>query len=300
MKKCNWLVFFLLPFFLTSCMDRVSELYGENEYLLGDLKDYYYTGRDDFKNLSLVSPDAISTLNHNSFAYGSLEKPLKDEIVGDFIAPKTMFPSWFSWIPSMDEGGSINAYVTENQYASKQYIGKDFGRSECFAVRSPSFEYGIASRLYDGQLSCHTYHSKAFLNLDETGIGLRFPEAVDLEEGLLFVFRGGTDYQGKGESIINLHFSFVLESDNQLMMSMQYDLLNLPVYTNAGGDNVHFLAIPKDIFMENEEKIAGFRLAYDLVDFQIDQEADISALEKEESEYHFGLLLYEVMAPIAF
>ena len=35
---------------LTSCMDRVQELYGEDEYLRGPLVDYYFTGRDDFES----------------------------------------------------------------------------------------------------------------------------------------------------------------------------------------------------------------------------------------------------------
>lgn len=288
-------LFLLSLLTLTSCMGKVSELYGEDEYLAGELTDYYYVGRDDFPGVSSPSKEQILTID--DYAYGNLNRPLAEEVREGRNSVEEMFPSWFFFLP---DNGTINGYHVREQYRSNEYIGRDFGRTECFAVKSPAFQNGIVSRLYDGQLSCHTYHSKAFLNLDETGMKLKFPQNVSLDKGLLFVFRGGMDASASGNARIDFSLSLYYEKEGEYFSSANsYVIENLPVNTNDGGDNVNFLAIPASNF-ENLT-ISGVEITYKLTSYPTSSDTGVcSALASDkEADSHFGLLLYEIMAPNA-
>lgn len=276
---------------LTSCMDRVKELYGEDEYLRGSLVDYYFTGRNDFEDKVVMANDVLPpVVDKDGYALGDLDK----EVAGR-PSPREMFPEWFSWMP---EGGTISAYHAEAHPMEQSYLGRDFGRTASMSARDPSFADGIASRIYDGQLSCHTYHSKAFLNLDESGMALMFPHEIeDPGDGILLSLRGGSDVGGARDVslriALTLYFGFG-DMDNYFAETVVLDDVSL--HTNDGGENVAFLGVPLDQFSKTGS-IAGFGISYEYLEDPASSEYEISANAEEDTEGHFGLLLYEFTLP---
>lgn len=275
---------------LTSCMDRVKELYGEDDYLRGTLVDYYFTGRNDFADKVVMANDVLPPVaGEEGYALGDLDK----EVAGR-PSPREMFPEWFSWIP---EDGTISAYHAEARPMEQSYLGKDFGRTASMNAKDPSFADGIASRIYDGQLSCHTYHSKAFLNLDESGMSLMFPHAIeDPGDGILMSLRGGSDVGGARDVSLEVALTLYFDLGEGTYFSDSVVLENVLLHTNDGGENVSFLAVPLDLFASTGP-LAGFGISYKYQEDPASSEFVISANAEEKTEGHFGLLLYEVTLP---
>ena len=84
-KRSAFLVLSLLmpaALSLTSCMDRVKELYGEDEYLRGSLVDYYFTGRNDFEDKAVMANDVLPPVAVNDgYALGDIDKEVAGRMV---------------------------------------------------------------------------------------------------------------------------------------------------------------------------------------------------------------------------
>ena len=275
---------------LTSCMDRVQELYGEDEYLRGPLVDYYFTGRDDFEGKEVRANDVLPpVIGEDGYALGDMDKAAHGR-----PSPRDFFPEWFSWLP---EGGTISAYHAEAHSMEQSYLGKDFGRTASLSAKDPSFADGIASRIYDGQLSCHSYHSKAFLNLDQDGMALMFPHAIeDPGDGILISLRGGSDVGGARDVSLSINLTLYLDLGEGIFFAETIVLEDVLLHTNDGGENVSFLAVPMDLF-DTKGPLAGFGLSYEYREDPLSSEYEISAKAEEKTEGHFGLLLYELTLP---
>jgi hypothetical protein len=187
-KKALWALP-LIAVSLVSCKEDVSELYSANAYDTGDFVSNYYLGRHDFegkvgdaKSLSLASNVFYAGLNEDAF------KDKSSATVGQSI--KAMYPSLFAY------GGntlSIDPDWTPDVIDDSDYFGHSFGRTYCLAKTDESFKNGVLSKLYNGQLHCNSWYSKARVQISDKGYDAFFPKTLDSAEYFVISARGGSD-----------------------------------------------------------------------------------------------------------
>ncbi len=175
------------------------------------------------------------------------------------------------------------------------YIGHDFGKTKCLATVDSAFSLGYLSKLYNGQMYCYGTHSLAFVSIDEEGFSTRLPKTLVDSSYFLVSFRGGSnDDSNSGDTTprlvqIDLLVDFYYDDGT----SNTYRLADTYVNTDNGGEAVSFTGFSLED--TRKEGLIGYGLSYANYRDPLAEEENISAVADEESEYHFGLLLYEVM-----
>ena len=208
--------------------------------------------------------------------------------------------SYLSADPSDDWNLS---YAKTNNDSS--FIGKSFGRSKCLATTDESFKSGYLSKIYDGQMYCEGYHSRALVALDQNGYSAFFPKTLDTGDYFLMSFRGGSnDDTGSNHNAGSPRISsFDLSLDFYYRDSEGYRKVTVVsddviVETDNGGEGCTFFGFKFSEIGVDPKGILGMGLRYN--DFQDPQYAFASeetCNQKEPKQYSWGLLVYELMFP---
>ncbi len=196
---------------------------------------------------------------------------------------------------------SANWVLSEEPNGDDGKIGTDFGKTKCLStVGGDAFAYGYLSKLYNGQMYCAGTHSLSFVSIDETGFSTRLPRQLSDSDYFLVSFRGGSDDRSHdGDttarlSIIDLKIDLYYSSS-----VVELTLKDTYVNTDNGGEACSFTGFSFEDIGIDPNGLVGYGISYsNYRDSFLDVgegDGKISALASDESETHFGLLLYEVM-----
>lgn len=74
-------------------------------------------------------------------------------------------------------------------------IGKVYGPTKKLSRIDNSFKYGVASKLFDGQITCHSKYEIARAQIDETGFALIFDKEAPELDYFAMNFKGSIDHK---------------------------------------------------------------------------------------------------------
>ncbi len=180
------------------------------------------------------------------------------------------------------------------------YIGSDFGKTKCLSTIDETFSSGYLSKLYNGQLYCRSTHSLSFVSIDETGFTTRLPKTMVDGDYFLVAFRGGSDdssHDGiQTRRLVTIDLSLRLFYEER---EIDLTLMDCYVNTDNSGEGVSFTGFSFSDLGIDPAGIRGYGLSFsNFRDARLEVgtgEGKISPRAEDESEFHFGLLLYEVM-----
>lgn len=175
------------------------------------------------------------------------------------------------------------------------YIGHDFGKTKCLSTVDEAFSLGYLSKLYNGQMYCYGTHSLAFVSIDEDGFSTKLPKTLVESDYFLVAFRGGSNDDSNGGDTtprlvqLDLLVDFYYEDGT----SASFRLKDTYVNTDNGGEAVSFTGFKLDGI--RQKGLIGYGLSFENYRDPLSEKESISARASDDSDYHFGLLLYEVM-----
>lgn len=172
---------------------------------------------------------------------------------------------------------------------------KSYGQTFALSKNDSTFKYGYISKLFNGQMFCHSKYELARVQIDEEGFGARFSKEIKEYDYLALNFKASLDYRRDGKSTnipghmssINLRINFYCRTDNQSYrrVPVSYQIDNIP--TNAGEKYIFFGFDLKNI---DVSRLAGVSIQYTLLD-------DTIKNEQPEMNWKHCLLLYELFLP---
>ena len=172
---------------------------------------------------------------------------------------------------------------------------KSYGQTYALGNIDSSFKYGYLSKLFNGQMFCHSTYELARVQIDENGFGTKFSKEIKEYDYFALNFKASLDYRRDGASTnipghmssINLQINFYCKTDNQSYrrVPVSYQIDNIP--TNAGEKYIFF---GFDLAHIDISRLAGISVQYTLVD-------DTIKNEQPEMNWKHCLLLYELFLP---
>lgn len=235
-----------------------------NNTLIGEpdvyYPDDYLTSYEELEQSGL-DPYVYDTDDNHGFVYEEDIKGVND-IIADFSSP------------------------TLKQDAHKYGYGPSYKMNRVDDI----FSYGYLSKLYDGQLFCHSLYQLSRVQVAEEGFGVIYnKEMVNNSKYMAFNFKG---ILYKPSTQIGLHMSNVqleisLYSRSASNFKETKFVIDLDVACNS--EQYTFLVIPIEQY--NLTRIAGYSFAFK---FKSDSILD-TVTDKEN--YQYALMLYEVFFP---
>ncbi len=172
---------------------------------------------------------------------------------------------------------------------------KSYGQTYALGKNDSSFKYGYLSKLFNGQMFCHSKYELARVQIDENGFGTKFGKEIKEYDYFALNFKASLDYRRDGKSTnipghmssIRLQINFYCKTDNQSYrrVPVSYQIDNIP--TNAGEKYIFF---GFDLANIDVSRLAGISLQYTLLD-------DTIKNEQPEMNWKHCLLLYELFLP---
>ena len=289
-KNKSTIIIAALSLVLLSGCKETSELYNAYEYMTP------YFERNYYKN------DVFSDATINEAFELSSDKYFNGDFVTDFkvnssitrVGAKTKYPEMFRYkngetTSTLDGFGYTMNHANEDE----KYIGNDFGRTKCMGKQDSSFQRGILSKLYDGQMFCYNYHSAALVETSASGFGHKFSKELIEGEYFLLSMRGGST-RGEGRiTSIDLSVTFYKETSNGFE-GTKVTLNEVYERTDSGGESCSFVGFKFSDALPNFDikDICGYRIGFTNLH---DGTNNDSVEPENESEHYWGLLIYELM-----
>lgn len=322
-KKKLWLIP-LMGLVLGGCT-YVQGLMDPSINLNADFMAYYYLGRHDFaerptaeKQLMPFTPEntlegffnggSTSVVGDGSASFDPFQTVRSNNPMGPYVLsndetlPIHLGLRDAGYTDMITYNGTLlnTSYVggwfltAEGQDLSP-YIGHDFGKTKCLSTVDEAFSLGYLSKLYNGQMYCYGTHSLAFVSIDEDGFSTKLPKTLVESDYFLVSFRGGSNDDSNGGDTtprlvqLDLLVDFYYEDGT----SVSFRLKDTYVNTDNGGEAVSFTGFRLDGI--RQKGLIGYGLSFENYRDPLSEKESISARASDDSDYHFGLLLYEVM-----
>lgn len=216
----------------------------------------------------------------------------------DSVGMKDIYPELFEYV---DEDGNTVSYSSLDTIASRldddSYIS--FGKDHCLAKVDDAFKKGVMGKLYNGQLSCHSWYAVARVQCEEAGFKTLFP--LTMTDGDIFAIslRGNTSSTTPSfpYACANIELRFYVDNDGV------YDYYQLTyeeamLWINSGGEAISLIGSSlKDAFGEDfaSDGIVGYSISFsEPEDGYFEGSEDFNFEYAEDGEF-FGFSLYEVM-----
>jgi hypothetical protein len=284
----------LLAGLLASCGSKTSELYPSGAFL-GDLLDDFLTGYHQITASSIASTkifDSASSLYFDGFHENDLVD--KSNVVLH-EGPKAMYPEIFLY-----GNGTVTLDATPEHDWSQDlegqsdasYVGTAFGRTKCLVKCDSSFNNGLLSKLYNGQVYCLGLHAKALVQLKEEGLDASLPKKLVSGDYFLMSFRGGSLFGEARITKIDLTIKFYKGSESYVLT-----FNDLAEWTDNGGDGDSFFGFKFSDIGIDPAGITGFGISYDNLQDDDLTSATLTEEQKENPNAYWGMLVYEVMFP---
>jgi|GEM_PF-2144718 hypothetical protein len=278
---------------LASCGSKTSELYPSGAYI-GDLLDDFLTGYHKITTSLVVQAtpfDSSSPLYFDGFHENDLVDKSNKLL---HHGPKTMYPDIFLY-----DNGTVTLDATPEHDWSQDlegqsdasYVGMAFGRTKCLVKCDPSFNDGLLSKLYNGQVYCLGLHAKALVQLKEEGLDASFPKKLVSGDYFLMSFRGGSTFGEARITAIDLTLKFYKGSKAYILI-----FKDLAEWTDNGGDGDSFFGFKFSDIGLDPAGITGFGISYDNLQDK-DLTTALTLEQKENPNTYWGMLIYEVMFP---
>ncbi len=295
-------------FALASCADT-SELYPGDAYVGGDFLNNHYSiyspGIKEAsveKTITLTNDESASARYFcGSGEYDSVSKyqgldQLKKwhpEAVGDL-----------SWQPDILNPG-IGVWADQSSM-----VGKAYGATKKMTLIDKKFSRGILSKLYNGQVRCNAWSSYSLVELDQTGYGTIFPSELSSAPYFAMAVRGGSDYGPWRIAKFDINVTFYKEDASRNLIGTKFTLKEVKLQANFSSEYTSLVGF---YFNEVGEKydpngIVGMSMDFSLIEENYDlytasaKEAlgeipSCSGDFSDDSKYHMGLILLEVLFP---
>lgn len=279
MKKLNKILLFAPTLLLTACGYGLKEIYSGDVYNSVDYYKNFYKEWDDDIN---YKKDGNKIINKDEKTY-----ELDDD---EDLVFRSFNDENFVKVQSDAEKYSYSSDIYEPPEGQKSY-----GQTYALSKNEPTFKYGYVSKLFNGQMFCHSYYELARVQIGEEGFGTTFKKEIRDYKYFALNLKASLDYRKNGKSTnvpghtsdINLIINFYCKSDggNYIRHPVSYDLTNIP--TNAGEQYVFFgFSLDKiDI-----SRLAGISIEYELLN-------DTYKKEHPDETWTHCLLLYELFLP---
>ena len=273
MKKTSLMLLMLVP--LLAACSKTQELYKDYAYNSSNFMENYYMEHNGVEKLSVASTTKYDFT--------------KDTGIYSFTSANS-----YDGIRPEDKSAD---YPWEN-YKEKE---NEFGRQNNLTKIDKSFAYGYLSKLYDGRVRCESKYQLSRVQLDKNGYSTFFPKKLESYKYFAFSLRGATDYydQGKLAPIAgeNCYIDATIKFYKNKLNSKDYDVVefNLPnvnIPCDAGG-STNLVSMYLDNNGINLVDTVAMSFSYTLKSTA----PELSDDSREESQYHFAVMLYEVMFP---
>ena len=280
MKKQTVILLSLIPF-LAGC-SKTAELYSNYAYNSVDFMENYYKEQDGVRDLAVKKTTAYNLSDGKGFNSSNSLKYVKAEDN----------PENYPWVNLED-------------------YSKEFGRNNNLSTIDESFAYGYLSKLYDGRVRCEGKYQLSRVQLDKKGYATFFPKKLEDYKYFAFSLRGATDYYVddlpsplRSNCVIDVHINFykhITNSDEYDVVTLNLENVQIPC--DAGGDtNLVTVYLAEDVNVNGVDKRIYNILLQDTVAMSLDFElkttvAGLSDDSTVESDYHFAVMLYEVLFP---
>ncbi len=289
---------------LSSC--STNPLYEPPAYDGANFEDNYLVGFDEIgdkegtllKEVGLTRAEAPYQDGEAYFFDGDQESSFRDVASAGM---KDVYPELFTYTA---EDGTTKEFEFLDS-AGSMLDNPDtisFGKAHCLALKDDGFKKGVLSKLYNGQLECHSWYANARIQCEESGFKALFPTV--LEDGDIFALslRGNTSSSVDSRYVsADVTVRFYVDGESA------YDYYQLTYesalfWINSGGSAVSLVGSSlKDAFGDDfaRDGIVGYSVSFSRPEegyFEGDGEY---SFEKEGEGPYFGFSVYEVMLPLS-
>ena len=237
--------------------------------------------------------------DENAYNYPQFDKNyyLEWEGIKDLSLEDERFGAYTSLESISDTGAVIKDGYTWGSLEEEKYE-KQFGYNNNLSKIEKKFSYGITSKLFDGRVRCEGLYQKSRVQLDKSGFAMYFPKQLVSTSYLGFAVRGGTDYN-KGLNLddfkFNFNWSFYIHLDDGKYQKVSYNLPNVAIPTDNGGNTayVNFKPYMDTTFSEISGAVA-MSFEWECVDERFYAKTDLTDDYTDKEKHHLAVMLYEV------
>lgn len=277
---------------LAGC-SKTQNVYKDGAYDTGDFMLNYYAEHDyahdeAWKNKTIdtftVYDDALGNKEHAYFGQNDYGHYSSHQ------SAKSFMPDVFGSL----ETAPIGDWTPESIGFDDTFINSSFGRTKCMAVQDPSFKEGVLSKLYNGQMYCDGWYSKARVQIDENGFSTRLPKTLSKGSYFMMSLRGGSNVNTNGATrlcIVDLRVDFYKGNE---IYSVGLPGVALSTDGFGVGEMCSFVGFNmNDMTDFSLEGITGYGVSFS--NYTDPDYAEVSSNKDDDKENHFGVMLYEVM-----
>ncbi len=299
--KTKRLPLLLLSFFLCSC--STNPLYAPPAYDGSLFEENYLRNYDEIgdKECSLIGERVV--FQRATEAYEDGEAYFFD---GDQESQSDSFPSFgmkdrypelFTYT---DADGKVVPYERLDSIASRldDEGERSFGKDHALAHVDEGFKQGVLSKLYNGQLECHSWYANARVQMEEEGFKTLLPKTLVDGDVFALSLRGNTSENTEARFVTaDVVLRFYVDHEGVYdYYELVYEKAMFPI--NSGGSAVSLVGSSLlDAFGESffEKGIVGYAIS-----FEMPEEGYFEGYENYRFSYaeegpFFGFSVYEVM-----
>ena len=259
------LILLLTPLILAGCA-KTNLLYDDNAFNSTNFDENYYLEWEGIKDLEIANEGY---------------RTVTPTIIVDEAA--TIPGTEYTW------GGSHE---------------KQFGYNNNLSKQEKKFSYGVTSKLFDGRVRCEGYFERSRVQIDKSGFAMYFPKTLVSVKHLALSCKGFSNYYKYNEASFsgatltyNLHWSFYIHLDNGQYNKYIYNMLNVGLPTDNGGNSAYVAFDP--FFSETFDEIQGavaMSFEWECSDPKMAERTDPGCTDDytDKEKRHLSLMLYEV------
>lgn len=295
---------------LASCTRTVSEIHDAGQYSTASFEKNYLLGVHEYPSAT-TKGSIILDGTTNAF-FGQNDSPNIHD-----VQVKTnhdgRYASIFDYNGVELEDDKIGLNVEVKDYPDQDrssYIGKDFGLTKCLEAYDSSFKYGVMSRLYNGQTKCFGTGTAGRVQIDKRGFEKKFPKTAVSGDYCLFSIRGATDYyivRSDGSNQAPESHDMTIDLTLKVFKgdeSQEFVMKNVAVMADGdgAGENVSYVGFKFSDFGYDFSGTTGYGLSFEYKSdskygFVASEGSDNAFEKKDDTVFHYSLMLYETMFP---
>lgn len=310
---------------LTSCKGAVQEVYTQGEFHTQDfLNNYYRNFPSALKDIKYNQNETVINLNSTQFGQSrAYEKAYNQAIMKDLQKGLISFDQLIeNYGDDTVKAIKKSNYTSETAYLnaitlamgnSSKTTWSDYSKVNSLTAQNHGnpaindyFKRGMFSKLTEGLLACDGSGPLVRVQIDEEGFGRQFDyELVDYKV-LTLSLRGGTNIPYEELNIprvrsakIELTVSFYIEesvSNDARKVTFTFPIDDLRLDDNAQTNivQVYFDEIMSPAELPLLKRANAISISFELVEHEIIKP---SGVDNPANDYHFAVMMYEVMLP---
>lgn len=292
----------LLPLvaILSSCGFGLKEVYAGDAYASGNFQKDYYK----------VWDEKIDKTSGKSRIKRTEEYELNKDI--DYVFTSYTDPNF----RLVDSEAYKNLSYKDDYYPgdSDYYLNTGYGPTKKMSRIDNSFKYGYLSKLFDGQMMCHSRFQYARVQIDESGFGTIFNKEGNLSTYFALNFKASYDYT-KYEEVdyspwgttnipngiktgVKLKISFYcIEDDGFVEKTFSYDMDDIT--TNGMENPSIYTFFGFRTYTYDLTRVKGVSITFDFDRSDINKNPMRDLKDKNGNPYKldYSLMLYEMFMP---